>query len=146
MLLGIFEWDEKLRFIIIRCCVLKSRLEVTSVVDDMCMHFNLLVSLLVPVPPWRQAFLFLIFKEKFRTAGEKKKSAKNLFSVCINEMTDGFKGLNISELRFPKMVMNQPPYVHISGHLSQLQCCLSASARQPQSHPSTSLPSQKEGD
>lgn len=46
----------------------------------------------------KAAFLLLIFKEKSVSAKERKKSAKNLFSVSVNEMTDGLKGLCISEL------------------------------------------------
>lgn len=39
-------------------------------------------------------------QKKSVSAKERKKSAKNLFWVNVNEMTDDFKGLCISELCF----------------------------------------------
>lgn len=50
MLLGTFERAEKLRFKIIRMLCRKAQMEVTVGVPDKCIHFNLQMSVLVPLP------------------------------------------------------------------------------------------------
>lgn len=133
MLLGTFERVEKLRFTIIRCCVIKRRWR--SLLRWLtCLHFNLQMSVLVPLPEGELS-PFSSSKHKFITAKEKKKSAKNLFSVSITEMTDECKSLQASDWCFSKMRGIRAHHAHTLVPAAVHP----ASTRQPQSHLSTSL-------